>query len=80
MASQKDIPNGCYCYTIVDIKPTKNAVHINRKLCPFFRVLPPEKDGYRPAYCAYVKDKEPILLDDLCKICDENMGDEDGVF
>ena len=80
MLSQKDIPKGDYCYTILGKETIDGKIFIKKRPCPFFERLPMEKDGYTPAYCSFLKEKDPVLLDDRCKICGINMEDEDGIF
>jgi hypothetical protein len=66
------IPHGDYCYKIVGISPDKiHGAVIKVKSCPYYKYK-----NSKP-YCKFLNQSDDLLLDDQCKICNINVGDED---
>ena len=68
------IPHGLYCYSYTG-EQTKNGIPTT-KTCPYWKhVVSNLKEPY--AYCGFIDDIDDMLLVDMCKICNVNIGDED---
>lgn len=72
----KKIPKGQYCYTSIYHNMETGTTFT--KSCPYLkrhkRCFGLSKEKFN--WCAYLNTGDEILLDDECKLCDENMGDE----
>jgi hypothetical protein len=60
-----EIPNGCYCYTIIEIK----GMILKTKLCPYYTYL---DEGFCKCSLTGITSEDDFLLDDQIKICGEN--------
>lgn len=68
------IPHGLYCYSYTGEK-NQNDIPTT-KTCPYWKhVVSNLKEPY--AYCGFIDDIDDMLLVDMCKICNVNIGDED---
>ena len=65
---KQDIPEGVYCYRILETEIGGTGFRIKTEVCPFYST---HKDS---AFCTLLMEEED-LLDDQCKICHENIGD-----
>ena len=71
------IPKGDYCYTIKHISYSshpRQATRIFIKKCPYWESIDPVQWGYE-ARCRFLE-KSGVLIDDQCKECNINIGDE----
>jgi hypothetical protein len=79
MKDESVIPEGPYCYSFTGKSVTKfledwgcEVTFPETKACPYFCRL---KDG--EAYCDYLEEEGTYMLEDMCKECGINYGDED---
>lgn len=75
--SQKIIPQGDYCYNIINIDFNNNPPIIHTKTCPFFEYKKDPDNTFNEelsGFCNYVKSFD-FLIDDQVKICGINEHD-----
>lgn len=71
MKDKNIIPKGDYCYTIKRINCYNGRYNIKIIPCSYYNIEDEKCDYLNKLF------KNDILLDDMCKICNINIGDED---
>jgi hypothetical protein len=65
------IPEGIYCYELIDVTATPKKCIMHVKVCPYW-------SKWKGGYCKYLK-SDYCTLSNKVKECGINMGEDNGI-